>query len=106
MPNTHIMTNIAHYRKLRGLTQADLADMVGIKQPHISRIEKGDEGPPLSLFRAIAESLDVQLSDLFSEEMTKAEMELLSGFRRLPRNLQDGWVSMAQAAAQPQTEDQ
>jgi transcriptional regulator with XRE-family HTH domain len=100
------MVNIAHYRKLRGLTQAELADMVGIKQPHISRIEKGDEGPPLSLYRSIAINLGVTLEDLFSEEMTRAEADLISGFRKLPKNLQEGWVLMAKAAVVPPKADQ
>lgn len=100
------MTNIAYYRKLRGLTQAELADMVGVKQPHISRIEKGDEGPPLSLFREIADKLDVRLVDLFSDEMTKAEAIIISGYRRLPDHLRAGWVAMAEAAALPEKEDQ
>ncbi|MFD2843535.1 helix-turn-helix transcriptional regulator [Paracoccus cavernae] len=39
------MNNIARIRKARGLRQGDLAEMVGISQPHISRIEGGDEGP-------------------------------------------------------------
>lgn len=40
------MSNIAHYRKIRGMSQEDLAQMVGVSQPHISRMEKGDDGPP------------------------------------------------------------
>ncbi|SEL23968.1 helix-turn-helix domain-containing protein [Pacificibacter marinus] len=75
------MTNIAYYRKLRGLSQEDLAQKIGVKQPHISRIENGDDGPPLRLFMDIADALDVSLADLFSEEMTKAALMVVDAFR-------------------------
>lgn len=78
------MNNIAHYRKLRGLSQGDLAEIVGLRQPHISRIEKaGDEaeGVPVKVYRAIAKALDVALSDLFSDEMAPAELALIEAFR-------------------------
>lgn len=75
------MTNIAYYRKLRGLSQEDLAQKVGVKQPHISRIENGDDGPPLRLFMDIADALDVSLADLFSEQMSKAALMVVDAFR-------------------------
>jgi len=75
------MTNIAYYRKLRGLSQEDLAQKVGVKQPHISRIENGDDGPPLRLFKDIADALDVSLADLFSEQMSKAALMVVDAFR-------------------------
>jgi len=75
------MTNVAYYRKLRRLSQEQLAEKVGVKQPHISRIEKGDDGPPLRLFKDIAMALGVSLSDLFSDEMTAAEVMILEAYR-------------------------
>lgn len=89
------MNNIARIRKARGLRQNDLAEMVGVTQPHISRIEKGDEGPPLSLFRTIAEALDVPLAALFSEERFEAEQALIDAFRCLPQARREGWLEMA-----------
>ncbi|MFB9222707.1 helix-turn-helix domain-containing protein [Paracoccus cavernae] len=97
------MNNIARIRKARGLRQGDLAEMVGISQPHISRIEGGDEGPPLSLFRTIADALNVPLAALFSDARSHIEQAVLDAFRSLPENRQAGWVEMArlvQAEAQ------
>lgn len=100
------MTNIAHYRKMRGLTQTDLAEMVGVKQPHISRIEKGDDGVSLRLYKDIASALRVELYELFTDEMNDAEALLLEAFRQVPPQIQRSWIEMARvAAAQPQTED-
>lgn len=89
------MNNIARIRKAKGLRQNDLADMVGVSQPHISRIEKGDEGPPLSLFRTIAEALGVPLSTLFSETRSEMEQVLIEAFRKLPESRKEGWLEMA-----------
>lgn len=75
------MSNVAYYRKLRGLSQEQLAEKIGVKQPHISRIEKGDDGPPLRLFKEIADALNISLSDLFSDEMTAAELMVLDAYR-------------------------
>lgn len=91
----HFMNNIAQIRKVRGLRQNDLAEMVGVTQPHISRIEKGDEGPPLSLFRTIADALNVPLAALFSDERAEAEQALIDAFRKLPSGRREGWLEMA-----------
>lgn len=94
----HGMTNIAHYRKLRGLSQEQLAQMVGVKQPHISRIEKGDDGPPLRLFKDLAEALGVSLADLFSEKMDQASLILVDAFRAAGPQGQRMMLGMAQEA--------
>lgn len=89
------MNNIARIRKARGLRQGDLAEMVGVKQPHISRIEKGDEGPPLSLFRSIADALHVPLPALFSDARSEAEQALIDAFRAMSDARREGWLEMA-----------
>jgi predicted transcriptional regulator len=48
---------IARLRIQRGLTQAQLAEMVGTKQPAIARIESGKSLPSLSFLKRIAEVL-------------------------------------------------
>lgn len=93
------MNSIRHYRKLRGLTQVQLAELVGIEQPHMSRLENGDEGPPLALFRRVAEALGVPLPDLLSLGRDQAELHLLEIFRRLPPDRKAGWLDMARVAA-------
>lgn len=93
------MNSIRHYRKLRGLTQVQLAERVGIEQPHMSRLENGDEGPPLALFRRVADALGVPLPDLLSLGRDQAELHLLEIFRRLPPDRKAGWLDMARIAA-------
>lgn len=102
------MTNIAHYRKLRGMSQGDLAQMVGVSQPHISRAEKGDDGPPLRLFREIAEALGVSLADLFSDRQDQTTLMLADSFRRSDdrhRKLILAMVQQVEAVSQADPED-
>jgi DNA-binding XRE family transcriptional regulator len=52
------------YRKYRGLTQAELAKMVGSKAAYISQIETGVHTPGLKLVGKIAAALEVTIDDL------------------------------------------
>ena len=52
---------IARLRIRRGLTQAQLAEMVGTRQPSIARLENGNSTPSLSFLRRIADALDARI---------------------------------------------
>ena len=52
---------VAKLRALRGLTQKELARMVGTWQPSIARLESGKKEPSLSFLRRVAEALGGQL---------------------------------------------
>lgn len=58
---------IAYYRKLRGLTQAELADATNLSRTHISNIEAPNGKTSISLNKLfdIAEVLEVPVKDLF-----------------------------------------
>jgi DNA-binding XRE family transcriptional regulator len=52
---------VARLRMLRGLTQAQLAEMVGTRQPSIARLENGSSTPSLSFLSKIAEALNAKI---------------------------------------------
>jgi len=52
---------IQRARKQRGLTQTDLANLAGLRQELISRIEGGHEGTKLSSIYALFAALDLEL---------------------------------------------
>lgn len=60
--------NIAYYRKLRGMTQLDLADAINISRTHISNIEAPNVQTSISLDTLfdIAEALNVNVTSLLS----------------------------------------
>lgn len=58
---------IAYYRKLRGLTQAELAEATNLSRTHISNIEAPNGKTSISLNKPfdIADVLEVPVKDLF-----------------------------------------
>lgn len=58
---------IAYYRKLRGLTQAELAEATNLSRTHISNIEAPNGKTSISLNKRfdIADVLEVPVKDLF-----------------------------------------
>jgi len=52
---------IARLRIQRGLTQTQLAEMVGTRQPSIARLENGTSVPSLSFLDRLATALDAKI---------------------------------------------
>jgi ribosome-binding protein aMBF1 (putative translation factor) len=55
------LIELVRARLRRGLSQARLAEMTGMRQPVISRIENGRSNPNLHTLLIIAKALDVNL---------------------------------------------
>jgi len=62
-----ICQNIAHYRKLCGYTQEQLAEQLGVTAQSVSKWENGITNPDISLLPALAKSLSVDINALFSD---------------------------------------
>lgn len=94
-------SQIAHVRHERGLTQAGLAEDVGIDARSVQRIEAGRTAPSLERLCAIAESLGVRPGSLLDaavgarknptswatsarEETARAEASLQRTWDRVP----------------------
>lgn len=60
MDPREIGREVARLRRLRGLSQAELAQRIGTKQPAIARIEQGHV-PSLRTLMRIAEALQARL---------------------------------------------
>lgn len=59
--------NIAYYRKLRGLTQEQLAEKAGIDRSRVSKTEIAWVGTGLDTIYRIADALDVEPYKLLME---------------------------------------
>jgi transcriptional regulator with XRE-family HTH domain len=66
---------IRRLRKLRGWTQAQLAERCGLAQQHVAKLESEDADPQVSTLRKIASALGVELGELF---WTRAEFETIT----------------------------
>lgn len=52
---------VARLRILRGLTQAQLAELVGTRQPSIARLENGTSIPSLTFLNKVATALNAKI---------------------------------------------
>lgn len=60
-----MQNNIAQYRKLKNMTQQELADLINIKRTSLSQIENGVYNARATTMVKIADALGVPLGDLF-----------------------------------------
>ena len=63
------LNKVREYRKLRNLTQIELAKKVGIARQTINLIENNKYNPTLALCISLAKALETDLNTLFWEEM-------------------------------------
>ena len=57
--------NLKHYRMEKGLTQAELADKLGVSKDYISQIERGIKNPGFKLANRISVILGKTIEELF-----------------------------------------
>jgi len=62
----HLGLTIAYYRKEHGLSQMQLAELIGISRTHMSRIETADCAVSLDVVFDICSALNVTPSRLFN----------------------------------------
>ena len=59
---------IRHFRNLRGLSQSDLAKQLGVKFQQVQKYESASNRISASKLKIAAETLDVSILDLFSDD--------------------------------------
>jgi len=70
-----MQTRMKEFRARHGVTQADLADRVGVRRETIVHLEKGTYTPSLRLAWQIARVLETTVDELFSFDDEEAENE-------------------------------
>ncbi len=60
-----LKNNLAKFRKERGLSQTELADMVGVVRQTISSIETGQFSPTAKLALVLCIALDKKFEEMF-----------------------------------------
>lgn len=76
--------NLRQIRELRGLKQADLADMLGVDKSTISRAEAMHPSAKLDTYQKCADVLNVTLADLFCDDLSPVKRELLVMIDKVP----------------------
>ncbi len=60
-----LSTKLKEYREAKGLKQADLAELVGVRRETIVNLEKGKYNPSLKLAMDIAKVFHTTVDELF-----------------------------------------
>lgn len=63
-----IADNITYYRKRSGLTQGKLAELISYSDKSVSKWERGDGIPDVTVLVRLAEIFDVTVNDLVSQD--------------------------------------
>ena len=87
--------NLKYYRKKRGFTQEQLAELINCNPKYISEIESRNKFPSAEVIDALALALEVPVSQLFADEGSPENtaafdpqqftQELVSGLHQLIR---------------------
>ena len=67
----NIGATIRDFRLQRGMSQGDIEKRTGLLRCYLSRVENGHTVPSLETLQKIAASLDMPLSQFFSEDPVK-----------------------------------
>ena len=88
--STNFSENLKRLRKIRGLSQFDLADLTGLSQRMIGHYETHAVEPPLYKIEKIAKALNVTPAALFNEfKPNTDEIEISQFDTRSLKKLQD-----------------
>lgn len=60
-----LSTKLKEYREAKGLKQADLAELIGVRRETIVNLEKGKYNPSLKLAMDIAKVFHTTVEELF-----------------------------------------
>ncbi len=67
---THLVailaTNVREKRRIKGLSQEELAETVGVDVRYLGGIERGQRNPSLKVICALADALDVTVIELLT----------------------------------------
>ncbi len=81
--NKKLGKRIQELRKLRGLTQSKLAELIEVEVVTISRIENGSRFPKKENLENIAKVLNVEIKDLFDFEHHQTKAYLTAEIQKM-----------------------
>lgn len=80
---------IRKYIELRGLSQKELADLIGVSNSRVSNWEQGINRPNADIISDLCKALDVSPSELLdiqisTDSLNEQERKLISAYRNKP----------------------
>ena len=80
---------IKRLRTLRGYSQEQLSEIMGISPNYLSNIERGKENPTLDLFIKLSQGLRVEIHEIFTTETDEEPKALRTRLRQLVSDVRD-----------------
>ena len=84
---------IKDFRKMKNLTQFELAEKIGINEKQISRIEVGLNCPTYITFAKLVEILDINI-ELFIKNNKESDNMLVQELYHMIKNLSENEIKM------------
>lgn len=85
----NVKRNLGYYLSLRGMSQKNLADALGVTQAAVTNWIKGKNSPGIETVAQICTILDISVSDLFGmagdSGYSDHERELINRYRSSPQ---------------------
>ena len=69
-----VSKRLVELRKYSGLSQNALADIAGVSQSHLRRVELGQADITVGHLQLICDAMDITLQDFFKEQSSRDEM--------------------------------
>lgn len=85
----HIPDNIKKFRIARGYTQSDLATLLSVSHQAVSRWEKGQAFPDITLLPTLAKYLNVTIDEIIGSAGQRNECLKKEAFKRKMANIDD-----------------
>lgn len=104
-PRMDLQLRIRQLRTERGMTLAELADMVGVSVPHLSGVERGKKNLNNHLIVRLSDALEVEPYELFDGDSQGHIRNVLAAVSRLPEEDRMRVEAFALALLSSQSED-
>lgn len=94
--NTQVGSRIKQLREAAGLTLTDLAKHAGVSRGYLYLVEKGESNPTSEKLAAIADALDVLVSEIFGDLSDELPLDIPESLQEFAEqnNLSDADVRM------------
>jgi len=88
----NVKRNLGYYLSLKGMSQKELAEKLGVSQSAVTNWIKGKNAPDIEMVAQICDALEISVSDLFGADGSKPDAKLeqaTSIFQELRPDFQD-----------------
>lgn len=79
----NVGARLIYFRQLKGITTNKLANLAGISQSHLQKIELGESNPTVETLFYFCDALGITLADFFNETDSGINPLLVSAAKKL-----------------------